>query len=90
MFLNLFFIYVSVELEIFRLPRVKPRVKASQLFKNHCKAAMYAEKVSKMGFSSLHLEIIRKTPFGAFIGMQPFVVDGRLLDEIIRCYKGGD
>lgn len=65
-------------------------VKPSQLFKNSCKPSVYVKNVWEMGFDKAHVHIIRNTPFGAFVDMQPFVVEGPLLADIIRCHKGGD
>lgn len=43
-----------------------------------------------MGFSLCHIDLIYTTPLGAFIDMEPFIVDGSLLSDIIRCYARGD
>ena len=66
------------------------RGRAPQIFKNSCKPSLYVHNVHKMGFSATHLELIRQTPFGAFIDMEPFIFDGTLFSDIIKCYEGGD
>ena len=43
-----------------------------------------------MDFLKAQVDIIQNTPFVVFIDMHPFIVEGPLLIDIIRCHKGDD